>query len=73
MAYTRSVSSASALSIGIGRFTRFWSRPSGMTSRAVCLIPARSSTSRRGTPVHSATPIPPSPHGVPAIFFPWDI
>ena len=36
-----------------------------MTSTAEGLMPARSSTSRSGTPRHRATPIAPSPHWVP--------
>lgn len=36
------------------------SSPCGITSTALGLIPARSSTSRSGTPRHCATPIAPS-------------
>ena len=72
IAYTRSVSSASAFAIGIGRRTFNSSRPSGITSWAERRSPARSSTSRRGTPVHSATPIAPNFHCPPCALFPYD-
>src|SRR5262249_39270974 len=35
------------------------------------LSPARFSTSRKGTPVHSATPIAPNFHCPPSAFFPY--
>ena len=46
--------------------TTFASSPCGSTSTADFVIPARSRTSERGTPRHSATPTAPSPHCVPS-------
>ena len=63
---------ASALLIGKGLCTALESRPMGITSRAVGFTWARCSTSARGTPVHSATPMPPRFQGVPSMRRPWD-
>ena len=65
MASATRVSSALALASGIGRRARMSSSDSGMTSRAPGVRPAGSSRSRSRTPVHSAVPIAPRPHGVP--------
>jgi len=54
--YTSKVSSCMALETDIGRRTWGWSMPTGMTSVALDLTPARSSRSESTTPVHSATP-----------------
>ena len=66
MASATRVSSALALTSGIGRRARIWSSDSGMTSRAPGARPAGSSRSRSRTPVHSAVPIAPRPHWVPS-------
>ena len=69
ISYATSTSS-NALPTGSGRRTWPWpvtsaSRPSGMTSTARQLMPARSSSSPSGTPRQRATPIAPSFHCVP--------
>jgi hypothetical protein len=60
------VSSSNAFSTGKGRRNRTASKLSSMTLTADSFSPARSRSSRNGTPVHSATPAAPSRHGVPS-------